>query len=182
MILKANFKKLFCAFSARWRDEKGMAAVEAAMIFPILATLLVGMYDLGNGILANQKAIRASQVIADLVTRDMTINETGIDEAVNAGELALVPFSTATFGVDIVSIRFDDDALPQIVWRETRNMPEDPDVLNDVSALAEENSGVVVVTVQYRFEPVFAGFVVDQFLMEEKAFARGRRSPVVNLN
>lgn len=163
------------------RDEGGMAAVEAAMIFPVLLILLVGTFDMGNGILANQKTIRASQVVADLVTRNRSITAAEISEAVDAGELALQPFETAEYGVDIVSIRFDEDAQPEIAWRETRNMAASADVLDNVASLAEANGGVVVVTVQYLFEPAFAGFVVNEIQMQETAFARGRRSAVVNL-
>ena len=48
----------------RLQEEDGMAAVEAAYIFPILLTMMLGVFDLGNGIIANQKTIRASQVTA----------------------------------------------------------------------------------------------------------------------
>lgn len=164
----------------KWINElDAIAAVEAALIFPILLTMLLGTFDIGNGILSNQKAIRASQVVADLITRDMTVDDSAINEAIDAGELAFQPFPVGSYGVDIVSVRFDDDAVAEILWRETRNMTANPDVLTDVAALAEPNSGVVVVSVQYLFEPVFAGFIVDQIPMEEIAFARGRRSATV---
>jgi len=99
-----------------------------------------------------------------------------------AGQLALQPFNTTTFGIDVVSIRFDEDGDPEIVWRETRNMAPSPTVLTDVSSLASPNSGVIVSTVEYLFEPAFAGFVVDAIQMQEVAFARGRKTAVVNLN
>lgn len=162
-------------------SEEGMAAVEASMIFPVLLVLLVGTFDMGNGILANQKTIRASQVLADLVTRSSTVSVGDIDEAIEAAELALQPFDTTTFGVDLVSIRFDEDGDPEVVWRETRNMTASASVLNDVLPLAEPNGGVVVAIVEYLFEPAFAGFVVNEIQMQETAFARGRRTAVVNL-
>ena len=167
-------------FLKRWaREDDAVAAVEAALIFPIMLTLLLGTFDMGNAILANQKAIRASQVVADLVTRDRSIDASGLDEAVEAGELAFTPMDAITYGVDVVSIRFDEDENAEIVWRETRNMPENSTVLTDVASLAEANGGVVVVTVQYIFEPTFADFVVGTIGMQEKAFARGRKSAVV---
>ncbi|MEZ5919361.1 MAG: hypothetical protein R3D66_05490 [Alphaproteobacteria bacterium] len=47
----------------------------------------------GNAILANQKAIRSSQVVADLITRARSVNSTDIDEAVEAGRLAFEPLT-----------------------------------------------------------------------------------------
>lgn len=170
-----QFKNWFSA-------EDGVAAVEAALVFPILLVLLLGVFDMGNGILANQKAIRASQVTADLISRNRSVDAAMIDSAIEAGRLAFEPLSSATFGVDIVSIRFDENANAEIVWRETRNMIPNADVLNDVAALAEVDSGVLVVAVDYDFEPLFAGFIIDRIPMEEVAFARGRKSAVINLN
>lgn len=177
---------MFKNFVSKWRlEEKGVAAIEAAMIFPLLALLLVGTYDMGNAIVVGQKAIRASQVTADLVSRESEVNDAMINEAVWAGELALHPFDTTSYGVDIVSISFDDTATPVIEWRETRNMTANPDVLSDVAALAEAGSGVMVVTIQYEYDPLFLGFSMGGFTiglipMEETAFSRGRKSAVVD--
>ena len=168
-------------FFRRWlRAEDGTAAVESALVFPMLLLLLLGTFDMGNGILANQKTIRASQVVADLITRAESVSETDINEAIEAGRLAFETMTSDSYGVDVVSIRFDDDGDPAIVWRETRSMMPLADVLTRVESVAEPNGGVVVVSVEYNFEPVFAGFVIDDILMQEIAFARGRESAVVN--
>lgn len=180
--IRESFSLSFRAFFRRfWREEEGIAGTEAAMIFPVMLVLFLGLYDVGNGILANQKTIRASQVVADLIARKNVVNSTDVNEAVKAGELAFEPMSKATYGVDIVSVRFDDDtADPEIVWRETRNMSPIPDVLDRVDSLKLAGEGVILVAVTYSFEPVFAGFVVDTFDMMEVGFSRGRSSPVVN--
>ncbi len=179
MIFKV-IKKRENGFFRRWAlGIEGMAAVEAALIFPILLMLLLSVFDMGNGILANQKAVRASQVVADLITRARSVSDADISDAINAGELSFVPLDVATYGVDIVSVRFDDDAVPEIIWRETRNMSANANVLADVAPLAEAGEGVVVVAVQYLFEPLFSGFVIGDIPMQEVAFARGRRSATV---
>ena len=159
--------------------EEGMVATEAALIFPVLMTLLLGTYDMGNGILANQKTIRASQVTADLITRNRSVTDAQINEAIQAGEVAYEPLASATFGIDIISIRFDESSNPEIVWRETRNMSAIDDVFTRVAALAEPGGGVLVVAVNYEFQPLFAGFVINEIEMQEVAFSRGRKTAVV---
>lgn len=176
-----KFLRRLQQFTKDWRSgEDGLAAVEAALIFPILLVLLLGVFDMGNGILANQKAIRASQVVADLITRTRSVSEADINEAIEAGQLAFETLISDTYGVDIISIRFDDDANPEIAWRETRGMAPAADVLSRVESLAEPNNGVVMVVVRYMFEPLFSGFVINEIPMQEVAFARGRKSSVVN--
>jgi Flp pilus assembly protein TadG len=165
--------------SSWWSGRDGVAATEAALVFPILLTLLLGVFDFGNAILVNQKTIRASQVTADLIARNRSVDALIVADAVAAGRLAYEPLSSESYGVDVVSIRFDDNADPQIVWRETQGMSPMADVLADVQSMAEAGNGVLVVGVEYTFEPLFAGFIVDEILMQERAFARGRKGPVV---
>jgi Flp pilus assembly protein TadG len=165
--------------SSWWCGREGVAATEAAFVFPILLTLLLGVFDFGNAILTNQKTIRASQVTADLIARNRSVDDALIGEAIQAGRLAYEPLNSDSFGVDVVSIRFDNNADPQIVWRETQGMAPMANILSDVASMAEAGNGVLVVGVEYSFEPVFAGFIVDDIIMQERAFARGRKSPVV---
>ncbi len=171
------------SFLQAWlKDKKGIAAAEAALVFPIMLSMLLGTFDIGRGILVNQKAIRASQVVADLVTRSIILSVSDLDEAIEAGGLSFHPYSDETYGIDVISVRFDDDGDPEIVWRETRNMLPLEDIQERVESLSEPNTGVVVVAAQYVFEPVFAGFVMDELPMQEIAFAKGRRSSVVCLS
>ncbi len=165
---------------SRWlKEEKGMAGVEAAMIFPMMLVLLVGVFDGGNAILANQKTVRASQVVADLIARSGTATDADINEAIAAGGLAFAPLPIGSYGIDIVSIRFDENANTEIVWRETQNISGLPDAISAVAALQQADEGVVMVTVEYEYNPLFVGFVFDTINMREVAFSRGRNSPVI---
>jgi Flp pilus assembly protein TadG len=163
------------------RNEDGVAAVEAAFVFPVLLVLLLGVLDMGRGIMCNQKTIRASQVVADLITREVSVDDGGVNEAINAGTLAMLPYDDTNLAFDVISVRFTSDDEAEIVWQETRNMAATPQnqVLERVLPLAVAGSGVVMVVSEYLYEPIFAGFVVDQIPMQEVAFARGRRSAVV---
>ncbi|PCK00561.1 MAG: hypothetical protein COA45_01945 [Zetaproteobacteria bacterium] len=165
---------------SRWKTGRdGVAAIEAAMIFPLMLAIFLSVFDAGNALLANQKTVRASQVVADLITRKNIVSTDDVDEAIRAGRLAMEPLDSTSFGVDIVSIRFDEDANSSIVWRETVNMGSIPDALTAVSALEDEDEGVVMVSVEYVYTPLFASFISGSFTMREVAFSRGRRTPVI---
>ncbi len=157
-----------------------MAATEAAFVFPILLTLLMGLFDMGYGVLAAQKTIRASQVTADLIARHRQVTDSDIDEAIEAGMLSLVPFPTnVDYGVDVVSVRFDEDSDPQSLWCETRNMGPNETALDSLDGLGGPGEGLVVVTVQYLFHPVFVGFVVNDLMFQEVSYVRGRLTSTV---
>ena len=169
-------KRLF----RQWIDDvRAVAAVESALIFPVLLTMLLGTFDAGYGILAAQKVIRSAQVTADLIARNRSVTDGDIDAAITGGMLSMTPYDIGSYGVDIVSIEFDEEARAVQLWCETRNSVVNDDVAVNVGALAAPNDGVVAVTVRYNYVPTFSGFVFDTIQMQEVAYARGRLTSTV---
>ncbi|MGZ9107391.1 MAG: TadE/TadG family type IV pilus assembly protein [Micavibrio sp.] len=154
--------------------------METAMLFPILLVMLFGVYDVGHAITANHKMITATQVAADLITRGQSVSDSDINQAIEAAGLAMQPYeSSAAMGIDIVSVRYDEDDEPVQVWRETRNMTEDLYAIGKSVGLGTEGEGAVIVTIIYDYVPTFGSIVINAFRMKETAFARGRRVPVI---
>ncbi len=107
-----RFRNVFLPLKIWWRDQRALAATEFALIFPILFMMLLGTVELGNGIMANQKTIMASQVVSDLITRSEAVTAAQLSEAKAAGRLALDPFD-ADLVVDVPAARGDmDDPRP----------------------------------------------------------------------
>jgi hypothetical protein len=144
--------------------------------------MLLGTWDMGYGILAAQKTIRAAQVTADLIARNRAVDEGVMDEAIEGGRLAMTPFSTATYSVDIQSIAFDDNGDAIQLWCDTRGGTPNGNALNNLGDLAIPGEGVIIVTVNYQYEPHFAGFVIDTLNFQEVAFSRGRLTSTVTHN
>lgn len=176
-----NFKSAFNLWRRWRREDDGVALMEFVLIFPIMMTILLGVYDLGNGFLVNQKTIAASQIMSDLITRNVSITEDDLDDIIQAAQLTMAPYDLDNMGYDIVSVSFDEDDEPVEEWRRTVNMPENEEAFESTVNLGDEGDGVVVVSVSYNYEPVFGGFVLDNIPMMETSFARGRRTPVVSL-
>jgi Flp pilus assembly protein TadG len=162
--------------AAYWQDEKGMSFTETVILFPILLSMLMAVYDLGQGVVVNQKTVAASQVIADLITRNEQVTQEMITDIVNAGELALAPYSSEGFGYDIASVEFDEDNQPILLWRESDNMEIIGDKIDSTIGLGIEGEGVVMVSVKYGYIPFFSNFIIDSFDMVETAYLRGRTS------
>lgn len=160
-------------------DERGVSLLETAILFPILLSLLMAVFDLGRGIVVNQKTIAATQIIGDLITRNEVVDIDLINDIINAGELAIAPYSIDSFGYDIISVVFDENEEPEILWRVTDNMEEGDEALDSTTGLGVEGEGVVVVNVTYAFRPFFSSFIVDVINMNESAFLRGRKSVIV---
>ena len=162
-----------------WNDETGVAAIEAAILFPPLVALLLGVYDLGNGIILNGRTITASEVTADLISRDKTVNLADVNDAIEAAKLVYQPYPLVDFGIDVVSVQFDSLRRPVILWRETRDMDPNNLAISNIDGIGDPGEGMIVVSVEYTYKPLFAKYFTDPIEMLEVAYARGRRSPTV---
>ena len=165
----------------KWlQEEDAVAAVEAAMLIPVMVTILIGVVDLGSALNLNQKVVNATSTMADLLAREEDVSNAEFNEAVMAGQLTLAPYDTAPMGYDVAGIQFLTPAkTPTVQWRDTFNMDPNGDVTADSIGLGDENEGVIAVTVRYTFTPFFSSFVLGSFPMQEVFYTRGRKSAFV---
>lgn len=159
----------------------GVAGVEAALLLPVLMTMLLGVYDLGHAVTANHKMITATQVIADLVARNAIDTDNDVNQAIEAGTLAMTPYVADSngFGIDIVSVQFDGAGNPQVVWRKTVNMTADDSAVTKSTGLGSAGEGAMVITMIYDYKPTFGTSIIPAYRMRETAYSRGRRTSIV---
>jgi Flp pilus assembly protein TadG len=174
-----DMKLMTSLFKKFLADTAATAAAEFTLIFPLLMTMLMGLNEVGTGVMINQKSIAAAQIVADLIARNSTVNDTVLDQAIQAGKLALDPYNTQDLGFDVVSIQFDKNNNPQEVWRHTVNMAPNNDGINRSAGLGVSGDGVLAVTVTYNYRPPLSSYIVSSIGMEEIAFSRGRNAPVI---
>lgn len=162
-------------------NEDANAAIEAVMVFPILIAMMFGIIDIGKGIIVNKKVITASHMVSDLLSRDDTVSDSALNDAIVAGELALGPYDTASFGIDIVGIQFiGGSAEPTEIWRDTVNMSENGNAVTGAASLGDEDEGVLAITVEYTYKPPFSSLITGDILMQEVSYVRGRASSFVS--
>lgn len=170
-----------CHIAHNWRNEaRGAALPEFAILFPLIMALLMGSYDIGRALTINQKVISASQIIADLITRQQTVTMETLEEIILAGQLAIDPYSREPFGYDIIGIRYTSGGAPSEQWRLTDNMSPNDDVIDRATNLGGPGEGVVAVSAAYTYRPFFTGFISNDILMRETAILRGRRTAFVS--
>lgn len=161
------------------KNTDGLAATESAFILPLLFILLLGLFDLGQALVIDQKLTAATYTAADLITRKSFINDEDLDNAVGGAQLVIDPYNRAPFGVDIVGIEFDEDDNPTTLWRHTVNMTANPNLPDSADGLGVEGEGVVAVSAAYRYTPLFSQLITGDVNMTETTYMRGRRTSLV---
>ena len=170
---------IFKNFKTYIDDTRGLATLESAIILPMMFVLLLGLYDIGQAIIINQKVTAAAHMAGDLITRKVSVDASDISDAWGAAQLVIDPYDRDLLGIDIVGIRFDEDDDPDQVWRETRQMNENPNLPSRADGLGINGEGIIAVSTIYTYTPFFSGPLVGEIEMEETSFMRGRKNSLV---
>ncbi len=150
-----------------WRCRRGMAAVEMALMAPVLIALLLGTLDLGWRILASYKLEHVVATLADLAARSRELSSDDLDDIFEAASPIAEPFALADAMVVLSGVRDDTGSQPVVVWQEQRGSANgetsrigqpggsaDLDGLLDLDA----SESVIVAELFFRFDPL-VGFV-----------------------
>jgi Flp pilus assembly protein TadG len=143
------------------RDDRGMAAIEAAFCFPVLIILFVGMFELTSAISVNRRVTLAASVMADIVTRhNATILQTQIADYYNAAAMAMSPTPSANVRVELFGFRKVGASISQI-WKSSNNLGSScggaPAVAN-MGPLMVSGNDLVVARVCTTYTPVMTSF------------------------
>jgi Flp pilus assembly protein TadG len=82
-------------FSRLGRDERGVSAIEFALLAPVLVTLYFSMAEFCQGFMAQKRMGHVSAMVADLVSQEETVATTNLDDIFDIGGLLMKPFATA---------------------------------------------------------------------------------------
>jgi len=100
-LAQALRRKRFARFS---RDERGVAAVEFALVLPIMAIILLGCFEVPRFVMIYQKIARASAGVADLVAQaDDPITADQLTDVYSAAQMMMQPYDLKTNGKVIIS-------------------------------------------------------------------------------
>jgi len=161
------------------KERDGIAALEFALIAPVLCMLLVGIIEASQLHLAGRKATVATQSAADLVAQRLSVNQASLDDIGRAMVAVFQPFPSATMSYEIASVVADAAGATSVDWRVTRGDVQGGGTVPAAALpLVTQSDSVIVVTVNYRYTPVL-NLLFGELLIEEQAFARPRRTRVI---
>jgi Flp pilus assembly protein TadG len=103
-----------------WRrfgeDRRGVAAVEFALIAPVMVLLYCGLVELTQALIAERKTNHVASAIGDLTTQADTVSTTDIADIFSVGNTIMSPFPTGSLQMRLTSITADASGTPKVVW------------------------------------------------------------------
>lgn len=157
-------------------DNKGVVAVEFALILPFLLLILMGVIELSNGLLAKRKLLNAVQTASDLISQEVDINATKLSSIYLASHLTMNPLNSANMTIGIASVRFDDaTGEPTLDWADGDNSGAVTNPLVKAVGRGEAGASIIIVTGSYAYQPLVRLIIPVDFSMTETSYARPRK-------
>ena len=161
-------------------SEEGIAAVEFALVVPIMIALFFASVEVSNILIVDRKVTTATAAIADLIAQDVEITDAEMADIFAVGAALLAPFDSTEFSVTVSSV-VDDGGDTRIDWAEDFQGGAATGTAVDLpSGTLTDGASVVVVEVEYIHNTVVGYFLADSVTLTDRFYARPRRTPWVS--
>ncbi len=157
------------------KRTEGVAALEFALIAPIMIALFIGVVEMSQAVTANRRVTQVGSATGDLVARVKdNIKDTDVLDIMKVGSYLLNPFAVNTLAVDVrvVGSSSTDATATKVEWICTYNgsspsaiscsCPKTPYAIP--AGLVGQGDFVVISTVTYGYKPpIFDKFMKNYY-------------------
>lgn len=99
-------------------NQRGVAAIELAVVLPMMMTLFLGVVEISNFVLVNERTEKMAYTISDVVSQGETITIAELDNILSATSEIMYPFPFSARGhVIITSVYRAVGDVPKVAWQ-----------------------------------------------------------------
>ena len=139
------------------RHKGGLAAVEFAMLLPLMLLLYLGSFQIAEGVALKRLVAQSAATVANITTQYASISQTSdIPDILNASATVLTPWPVANAIVTVSCIKIDSAGNATIYWSKALNgTPRQPGQSMSLPAgLNTPNTYVVMGETTYAYSPL----------------------------
>jgi hypothetical protein len=167
------------------RKKDGVVSIEAALLFPVMILLLLGMIDITMLLSAQRKVTVASSAVVDLTTQvSSSVSKTELGGFMDAVDSILQPFSSGDIKIEMFNFRPDGNSSVTEAWNHKRGSCGGvPSSMNttELKKLTQEGNDILVGRVCVNFQPI-VGYVLGMspFLVDDTVAQRPRQGKTLD--
>jgi hypothetical protein len=173
------------AVARRWalgfgEDRRGIAALEFALLAPILIVLYFGMAELVQAMIVQRRVSHAASAVGDLVAQYETLSNDEKDDVFTAASNILSPFDTSKLELRVTSISGDAQGKPRVDWSDGKgalgaykhcdSVPGFPTGL-----ITAKGDNVVMAEASYKYTSPVADVLPNALNFSERFYLRPRK-------
>jgi Flp pilus assembly protein TadG len=108
----------------RWKnDERGVSAVEFALVAPVMILFYAGLVDLCQGYMALKRTSHVAAMIADMASQSGNLTKSQIDDIFEIGPAIMTPFASASLEQRVSSVTRISSTKYKVDWSRSYGAP-----------------------------------------------------------
>lgn len=161
-------------------DDRGVSAIEAALLMPFMISLYLGGVQLSQAIDIDRKITQTARTVADLTAQVASTDSAGVTTVLNAATQVMSPYADSTANasklmVRVSVIKIDAESKVTIEWSKARN--GDPLAAVTVPpALVIPNTYLVLGEAEYAYKPEIGSALTGTMNLDDRIYMRPRLS------
>lgn len=174
MMLRRRLSALAC-------DQRGVSAVEFALVLPLMVTLYLGGVEVSQGLTIDRKVTLVARTVADLAAQTDQISSTQMTDILAAATTVLTPFPASSLNVTVSQVAVDANGNATISWSQS-NTGAGRAAGSTValpSALATPNTYLIWGEASYAYKPVIGYVISGTLTLSDQIYMRPRLSDSV---
>jgi Flp pilus assembly protein TadG len=163
------------------RDERGVSAVEFAMLLPLMITLYLGGVEVSQGISIDRKVTLTARTVADLTSQYSSVNNATMNNILSASSAVIAPFPAGNVKVTVTLVSIDSQGKATVSWSDSLNgtAKSKGSAVTLPSALVIPNSSLVWGEVSYAYKPTVGYMITGTMNLKDQIYMRPRLSETI---
>ena len=142
-MMVSPMKKMSLRVRGLLNDRSGLAAVEFAMVFPIMVVLYFGVVEFSSAIAVDRKATQVARTLSDLTSQSISVADADIKSFGEAAKAIMTPYPPSPLVSSITEVYIDSvSGVARVQWSKGLTIGVTGDV--SIAATAPHSPGDVV--------------------------------------
>ena len=98
------------------RDQRGVSAVEFALLLPLMLTLYLGAVEISQAIGIDCKVTLTSRTVADLASQISSLASSDMSNILAASSSVIAPYDSTKLKVTVSEVTIDSNSKATVTW------------------------------------------------------------------
>jgi Flp pilus assembly protein TadG len=163
------------------KDKSGLAAVEFAMLLPVMITLFFGVVEISMALSCRANVTNVASVAGDLVAQESAMTTSDMTNVFNAADAILYPYDTSVAKITVSSVEYDTSTQSltsgKVGWSCAKNATAKSTgtTVTLPTGLMTANSSVIVAEIVYNYTSPTTKFITGTKVMSNTFYTKPRR-------
>lgn len=169
----------------RWRGfaaaTSGLAALEFALILPLMVGLYLGGFEVSEAFMINRKVTHTTSALGDLVAQAEELSDSDMNNILDASAAIMNPYPSNLVTMIVSGVLIDDEGIATVVWSDARNATayEVGATIDLPLGVIQLETFIVVAEVEYEYTPTFGHTFTGVITLGDAFYLRPRLQNVV---